>query len=267
MIYGAMVAGWLLSGCFPAAEVEPQGNVRLSAIEMEPLTRATVTEVAERLTFFIYNADGEKVGAINQERGDAGFGQARLTLVDGEYTVVAVAHNGAGNATSSQVGQVKFPSNKVTDTFWASTPLTVQDTASATLTLTRRAARVVYRTTADRTEGAAQMKFYYTGGSSTLSGTEGYGAVNSRQTEVRALADDDTYEIYTLPHDEEDVIRLTVSALTDDGTVLTSQTYEQVPVRRGYETRLTVPFWTGESVGTSALGVMVDGTAWGVIDM
>ena len=37
----------------------------------------------------------------------------------------------------------------------------------------------------------AKLKFYYTGGSSTFSPRDGYGCVNSKQTEVRSTADPD----------------------------------------------------------------------------
>ena len=51
-----------------------------------------------------------------------------------------------------------------------------------------------------------KFKFYYTG-SSTFSPSVGYGCVNSKQTEIRTVADGvTTFDIFTLPHTEEDVL-------------------------------------------------------------
>ena len=72
------------------------------------------------------------------------------------------------------------------------------------LTLTRAVAmfRMVL-TDEEIPSTVTKFKFYYTGGSSTFSPSAGYGCVNSKQTEIRPVADDGTYEIFTLPHTVE----------------------------------------------------------------
>ncbi|MCK8620895.1 hypothetical protein [Prevotella sp. E13-27] len=44
--------------------------------------------------------------------------------------------------------------------------------------------------------------------------------MNSKQTEIRPVSDDGIYEIFTLPHTEDDVLtKLTVTALDQNGTI------------------------------------------------
>lgn len=86
----------------------------------------------------------------------------------------------------------------------------------------------------------AKMKFYYTGGSSTFSPASGVGCVNSKQTEYRTVADDGVYEIYTMPHTEEDVLtKLTVTALDANDNIIKERIFEDVPVVRNQVTRPT----------------------------
>ena len=98
------------------------------------------------------------------------------------------------------------------------------------------------------------MKFYYTGGSSTFSPKDGYGCVNSKQTEIRAVANDSIYEIFTMPHSEEDVIKkLTVTALDADDNSVKERTFENIPITRNQVTRYTGSFFgSGGSGGSSS---------------
>lgn len=61
----------------------------------------------------------------------------------------------------------------------------------------------------------SKLKFYYVGGSSTFNPSTGYGCVNSKQTEIRTIANGvTTFSIFTLPHTEDDVLtKLTVTPL------------------------------------------------------
>ncbi len=83
-----------------------------------------------------------------------------------------------------------------------------------------------------------KIKFYYTGGSSTFSPSAGYGCVNSKKTEIRPVADDGVYEIFTLPHAEEDVLtKLTVTALDANDNIVKERIFENIPVTRNQITR------------------------------
>ena len=97
----------------------------------------------------------------------------------------------------------------------------------------------------------ARLKFYYTGGSSTLSAVTGYGSVNSKQTVILDVAAGQTqFDVYTIPHAETGSLRMTISALDASETVLKERVFEEVPVQRNRITRYTGDLFDGSSAET-----------------
>ena len=224
-------------------------------------TRAAtdITELCSRLNVAIFDADGTKVKTVAQKEGDAGYGTVALTLAAGTYQLVVIAHNGEGSATISSTEKVTFPNNKVTDTFYYYGDLIVtSEVQSYDLTLTRAVAmfRLVL-TDEEIPSTVAKFKFYYTGGSSTFSPKDGYGCVNSKQTEIRAVTDGvTTFDIFTLPHTEDDVLtKLTVTALDANDNTVKERIFENIPVTRNQITR-----YTGNFFGSGGSGQTSDGT-------
>ena len=223
-------------------------------------TRAAtdITELCSRLNIAIFDDDGTKVKTVAQKEGDASFGTVALALAAGTYQLVVIAHNAEGSATITSTEKVTFPNNKVTDTFYYYGDLVVtSEVQSYDLTLTRAVAmfRMVL-TDEEIPSTVTKFKFYYTGGSSTFSPSAGYGCVNSKQTEIRTVADDGTYEIFTLPHTEEDVLtKLTVTALDANDNTVKERVFENVPVTRNQITR-----YTGSFFGSGGSGQTSDGT-------
>ena len=223
-------------------------------------TRAAtdITELCSRLNIAIFDDGGTKVKTVTQKEGDASFGTVALTLAAGTYQLVVIAHNGEGSATITSTEKVTFPNNKVTDTFYYYGDLVVtSEVQSYDLTLTRAVAmfRMVL-TDEEIPSTVTKFKFYYTGGSSTFSPSAGYGCVNSKQTEIRTVADDGTYEIFTLPHTEEDVLtKLTMTALDANDNTVKERVFENVPVTRNQITR-----YTGSFFGNGGSGQTSDGT-------
>ena len=224
-------------------------------------TRAAtdITELCTRLNIAIFSADGTKVKTVAQKDTDSDFGTVALTLAAGTYRLVVIAHNCDGSATITSEEKVTFPNNKVTDTFYYDGDLVVtSDVQSYDLTLTRAVAmfRLVL-TDEEMPSSVSKFKFYYTGGSSTFSPKDGYGCVNSKQTEIRTVAGDvTTFDIYTLPHTEEDVLtKLTVTALDANDNTVKERVFENVPVIRNQITR-----YTGSFFGSGGSGQQSDGT-------
>ena len=228
--------------------------------EQESFTRAAtdITELCSRLNIAIFDADGTKVKTVAQKESDAGYGTVALTLAPGTYQLVVIAHNGEGSATITSTEKVTFPNNKVTDTFYYYGDLVVTtEVQSYDLTLTRAVAmfRLVL-TDEEMPSNVAKLKFYYLGGSSTFSPKDGYGCVNSKQTEIRPVSDDGIYEIFTLPHTEDDVLtKLTVTALDQNDNIIKEKVFENVPVTRNQATR-----YTGSFFGSGGSGGSSDGT-------
>ena len=233
--------------------------LRFTQFEQEAFTRAAtdITSLCSRLNIAIFDGDGTKVKSIAQKEGDASYGTVALSLAAGTYKLVVVAHNCEGSATITSTEKVTFPNNKVTDTFYYYGDLVVtSETQNYDLTLTRAVAmfRLVL-TDEDIPSTVAKFKFYYTGCSSTFSPKDGYGCVNSKQTEIRTVASDGVYEIYTLPHTEEDVLtKLTVTALDANDNTIKERIFENVPIVRNQVTRYTGSFFGSDGGGQTGSG-------------
>ena len=244
---------------FTQYEQEAFGNS-----ENRAATRAAtdITELCDRLNIAIFDADGTKVKTIAQKKDDASYGTVALSLVAATYKLVVIAHNGDGSATISSEEKVTFPNNKVTDTYYYYGDLVVgAERQSYDLTLTRAVAmfRLVL-TDESIASNVAKLKFYYLGGSSTFSPKDGYGCVNSKQTEIRTVPADyvseTAFDIFTLPHTEDDVLtKLTVTALDANDNTVKERTFENVPVTRNQVTR-----YTGSFFGSGGSGQTSDGT-------
>ena len=238
-------------------EIPADANVILhfSQYQQEAFTRSAtdITNLCSRLNIGIFDAEGTKVKTVAQKEGDASYGTVGLALEPGTYRLVVIAHSCDGSATITSTEKVTFPNNKVTDTFYYYGDLVVTaEKQSYDLTLTRAVAmfRLVL-TDESIPNNVAKLKFYYLGGSSTFSPKAGYGCVNSKQTEIRPVSTDGIYEIYTLPHTEEDVLtKLTVTALDANDNILKERVFENVPVIRNQVTRYTGSFF-GSGGGNS----------------
>ena len=234
--------------------------LHMTQYELESFgTRAAtdITELCSRLNIAIFDADGTKVKTVAQKEGDAGYGTVALTLAAGTYQLVVIAHNGEGSATITSTEKVTFPNNKVTDTFFYYGTLVVTDALqSYDLTLTRAVAMFRLVLTDDEIPSTvAKLKFYYLGGSSTFSPKDGYGCVNSKQTELRPVAADSIYEIFTMPHTEDDVItKLTITALDADDNALKERTFQNIPITRNQVTRYTGSFFGSGGSGSASDG-------------
>lgn len=242
-------------------EIPSDANVILhfSQYQQEAFTRSAtdITNLCSRLNIAIFDAEGTKVKTVAQKEGDASYGTVALSLAAGTYRLVVIAHNCDGSATISSEEKVTFPNNKVTDTFYYYGDLVVTaEKQSYDLTLTRAVAmfRLVL-TDESIPSSVAKMKFYYLGGSSTFSPKDGVGCVNSKQTEIRAIADDGVYEVYTMPHTEEDVLtKLTVTALDANDNIIKERIFENVPIIRNQVTRYTGSFFGSGGGGETGSG-------------
>ena len=244
---------------------EDGANVRLrfSLYDMQDFTRAVSPLLGgyTRLSVAIFNETGTKIKSIPQTASDAAFGTAAVLLTDGTYTVVAVAHSSTeGHATITSTEKVTFANNKMTDTFSACETFTVGEDSEVDRTITLQRVVAMVRLTVKGTipDEVKRFKFYYTGGSSTLNPTTGYGCVQSKQTEYRSTVCGDTiattYELFTAPHDLNDVLKLVITAQDQSGATKGEWTMDNVPV-----TRNKITTWTGRLFKDNGTGEQIDG--------
>ena len=246
--------------------------LRLSAYDYSSMTRAAqpVTELCSRINVALFNGSGSKVASEAQKSSDSDYGIVAFDLPEGTYTVVAIAHSCDSSATVSSPEKVTFPSNKVTDTFYYYGTIDVTDEAQEYALEMKRAVAMFRLNMTDETlpETFTQMKLYYTGGSSTFNPMTGFGCVNSKQTEYRAAsADTRVYEIYSFPHSESDVLKITATALNATGVTITERLFEDVPIKLNTVTSYSGSFFNGSSgtITSSSLGFTADG-AWGAVN-
>ena len=237
------------------------------------VTKATTSgtalqDVCSRVSFVVFDGE-EKIETINQASDDANFGIASFSLDEGEYRLVVIAHSGKGNCTMSVPEKVKFTSNKLTDTFYYYGRLSVTaDGATTDINLKRAVgAFKVHITDETIPEEIRSIKFYYTGGSSTLDATTGFGCVNSRQTENFSMKDGGRdFTVYTFPHEEEKNIKMSISFLDADAKVVKSFEKADLKIHQNKIAYTEISIANGFSGGGDSagggIGITVDPT-WG----
>jgi len=216
---------------------------------------ATLAQLTTRIDYAIFRS-GSKIAKGSQTNDATNYGTISAEIDDGAVIVVIIAHNGLGKATINSAEEVKFASNKTTDTFYALLETNV--TKGGTYNLTVKRAVAMYRlvVTDALPSNLAQMKFYYTGGSSTFNPTTGYGCVNSRQTELRDVAESqigttyNAFSIFTFPHQETDELKIKITALNAGGATIIERTFDGITVKRNVITQQVCAFFsTGETYG------------------
>lgn len=239
-------------------------SFQVGSIEQIPFsgieTRAELSSLCTRITLAIFR-DGEKVKNISQQVSDASFGSFNVNLSPGTYQFVLIAHNGLGNCTISKPEEVKFASNKCTDTFYHYGEIVVTEAATTTLDLRRAVAMFRLKTTDAIPAEVSKMQFYYTGGSSTFNPVTGFGSVNSRQTENFSVASmvgqPGCFEVYTFPHEESDELKMTVTAFDAFDNAVSEMELNPLPVTLNKITQATVSFFTGGGGGSASGGYSV----------
>lgn len=199
-------------------------------------------DYCSRLSIAIFDGE-EKVKTLNLKAED-GYEDIGINLDAGKYRMVAIGHNGSGNCTISSPEKVKFYKNKMTDTFFYYGTFNVidgEDTDDYIL-LNRAVAQFkVHITDATIPAEAHSIKFYYTGGSSTLDAVTGYGCVQSRQTESFKLQEGKRdYSVYTFPREENKGLKMTINILDADAQSIKEYSKEGVPVKRNNITQTNI---------------------------
>ena len=225
---------------------ESNGNVTLQ------ITEAEISHF-KRITYSIFR-NGGKVKNINQQSPSSTFGTATFALTEGDYQAVVIGHNGEGNATISSPEKITFYKNKTTDTFcyYESFHVT-EDNLRKDITPHRVTGMFVLHIKDAIPSTAKTIKFYYTGGSSTLNATTGYGCVKSRQTEEREMnPQQKDYRIYTLPHSDAKKLHIIITVNDQQGNTITKKDLKDVEIKQNNQTICSLNLFDGEEDGSTA---------------
>lgn len=193
-----------------------------------------IGKVCTKLTISIYNVEGQRVYSANKKSTDADFANVTMKLAEGKYHLVIVAHSNEKNATTTDINKITFEGNKLSDTFHYYKEIELVAGGNNIDVVMERVTAMFRLEIADQIpENVKQLKFYYTGGSSTLQGVTGYGCVNSKQTELRDIkTGTKIYEVYTFPHPDGKTLKMTITALGASGETVCTKTFEDVAVSK-----------------------------------
>lgn len=205
-----------------------------SGEENEEVEGKPLEDYCSRLSIAIFDGE-EKVKTLNLTAEKDGYEDIGINLDAGKYRMVAIGHNGSGNCTISSPEKVKFYKNKMTDTFFYYGTFNVidgEDTNDYILLKRAVAQFKVHITDATIPAEAHSIKFYYTGGSSTLDAVTGYGCVQSRQTESFKLQEGKRdYSVYTFPREENKGLKMAINILDADAQSIKEYSKEGIPVK------------------------------------
>lgn len=245
----------------------PNLVVSIFKLEQTPfsaITRAELAEACSRLNFAVYDLEGKRVDQVNQATGSANFGTASFQLEEGDYQLVIVAHSSDGNPTMTDLKKIQFTNKQgFSDTFLYYGNVTIgEDPVEMYLTLNRIVALCRFIITDDYPENVSQMRFYYTGGSGAFDASTGFGSVNSKQSLIFDVTNDQKqFDLYTFPHDVKGTLSLIVTAYDNADNIIKERDFE-VPVTQNQIMWLTGPYFTGSgSSSTSAFSIDIN-TDW-----
>lgn len=245
----------LAMGCEKEIEGSRNGNVRLTFVpttaDVHTRGSAWIGDFFTKLNVMVFDAEGEKVlsQVKTQTVSDADFGTMSIGLSAGSYTVVAVGHSSIKSATIKSPQMVQFTASdgeKLTDTFCYCGKVTVgEDSDDQELVMNRVTAMVRFRLEDVQSGGTAfggmsYVKIDYTGGSANFNPSTMEGTTKSSQSEKRAVSESGEYRVFTFPYMSKDgKLKMTISAVGEDGAVFRQKTIGNVPVTRNRVTTYT----------------------------
>jgi len=229
--------------------------------EVEPMTRtggvtrAAVADYATRLDVWIYEGDTE-VQAVHQQSTDEGFASLSVRLEKSKtYTVYAVAHKAAGEATLSN-GVVSWPDDKVTHSFFYSQTFS----PATTTTLNCLMERIVGNFRLEITDAVPADAVRLTidmGESPTRWDVGGFGvnAVSRVSSFPLTAGSTPTASVFIIADgDESENYNITVTAYDGEDAVVQQRVFSDVPIRAGYRSTYRGAFFT-EAVGSMSFTV------------
>ena len=209
-----------------------------------------IANICTHICLGVYK-DGTRIEQVNKKSSDDNFNQLSVSLEPGTYRVVILAHSDSSNPTMTKPEKITFGKG-MTDTFYWSQDVTVDKNTELDIHMRRAVAMFRLVTTDNIPSEVKSMKFYYTGGSSTIDGLTGYGNVNSKQTEIidvdsNMSGSTGTFEVYTFPKEGSNTLKIEVSALDASGNVIIKKTFEDVPIKVNQVTQYKGEFFGGTS--------------------
>lgn len=279
-----VAVSFVLSACNARVhqiDLEPQTaqvTVHLSNFSISqddyPTTRAT-QDVSDYtgvkcLVLAFFKPDGTQVQKLTQLRSDPStyttFGLFSCTLPLGTYTVVALGsgYMDGDVLTLTSPTQAAYESDFSRETFSAVGPieLTSSQPFDLQLELDRISSNLRIISTDGRPQNITKIRTIYSAGSKSFNPTTGLATNNNGFTITNTPSTAVDAPINVLSHpflfQDEQTMTITLQTLDAQGTVISTQTIQDVPFKRNRRTILTGPLFSSQ-VNTSTFQLE---TAW-----
>lgn len=214
---------------------------------MDASTRAVAAKDAvSRISLALFK-DGNAVISRNQTYGgssDTSFGTMEMTVSFGTYQLVVVGHKGSADATITSPTNITFANNELSDTFYYYETITVNKDSEKNLSIVLQHAVARFRlATQDKfPSNISQFTFTINGGGTALDATTGTAVATASQTKVYNVSsyagrEVPYIQVYSIMNSaNEEPLNITATATDVDGNIIASQTFQNVPMQRGYST-------------------------------
>lgn len=228
---------------------ESNANVTFSIRKFEqiPFDKAKMSrakdikDVCSNLCFGIYSTnDKKRIKSENQKLSDPNFGTLSLTLDEGSYDAVIIAHNQSKNPTTTKPESIKIVPSKeenLSDVFFWHKNITVKADSSQNIDVDMRRIVAMVRivTTDPIPNDVAIIQFDYSGGSTTINGLTGKGCVKSNQSVTYTISDDmkgktGTFELYTIPRDDSQLLSIDITGFTENGSEVFEKSISNIAI-------------------------------------
>lgn len=223
------------------------------AFDVQPMTRAAVSDVSTRLDVWI--VDGENIIEVHQSSSDAGFGTVSATLDKTKtYTIYAISHKCDAAATLTD-GVIAFPDDKVKDTFYCTTTFSPATATSVSCEMNRIVAMFRIETTDQVPDEVKKMRITQkdvfdrwnvaTGAVHQLDRVSTINITSTAQNGTIALS------VYSIVSDTQTFHDVVVETLDADDNVIQTHTLSDVPLRNGFKTVCSGTFFTSANMSMS----------------
>lgn len=247
----------------------------------EPTKAVPIKNLCKRISLGLYQ-NGKLVVKKNQYPTSPSLGSLELLVDPGTYQLLIFAHNNDTTATITKPYEISFSPKKVTDTFINYQQLTINENTSLSLTVDRVVGMFRLCTEDNLPDNVATISVKYTGGSSTLDATTGFGCVKSRQEELFTMTEDMygrpiQLEVYTFPRQDSNTLNVTITCYDANGNSLSSKQLKDVPITKNQITQCKMKLFsdTGEGgnpeipeIGTkdsTTIEILANGE-WNIMD-
>ena len=268
LLLAAFIAGLELTACSkadPVAQIDAELTApdyedtvtihfAMPSYTIEPFTRSTsITQSVSRLD--VYITDGTTTSDIHQAQTDADFGSISVTLNRTKtYTLVAVAHKCNGNATIAD-GIITFPEEKVTQSMVYTTTFSPATTTAINADMQRIVGQFRFEVADAVPDDIYTFEFNFGNSFTRWNYASSIGANSIARTATFSgftRQNDGTviFNLFVIPTNltDTDQMNITVTAKKENGDVVETKAFSDVPIRAGYKTTYHGEFFTTTSV-------------------